>query len=409
MTLSHFSREPLLPNLRHWSWDAPRGHGDIVGAMVFLHETVTSINITLGHNTTFDSVFAFLCNLPERVPFLEDLSVHYNDREWPEWRLEVTMNTLSEVFHTLPRLRKVSLPFFMDTPLFIYHMGCIPTLRQLTISCAEKLVGHFVDDDAEEVPVADEDPLFLSVTHVELQSTMTSCLRFLHRISSQQLESLHLTALHLRSPTQLSTCVEIVAENAPTLRSFYLHYTPAPHDLHFDNSWFPIELLMRCHGLEELSIIHPRPMPFTDDEIMRAAQAWPNLKQLRLNPRPSRSIAESRLTLETIINVARYCTHLHTLRLFVDTRTIPAPTHSSECIKVLDFGMSNRSYTQQLATFIAGVCPEASVTGAETWKEVDVILSVNKATRVEDKKRIDALQAEVERLKAMLGGVAVNT
>lgn len=165
---------------------------------------------------------------------------------------------------------------------------------------------------------------------------------------------------------------------------------------------------MRCHGLEELSIIHPRPMPFTDEEIMRAAQAWPKIKQLRLNPRPSRSIAESRLTLQTIINVARYCTHLHTLRVFVDTRTIPAPTHSSEGIKVLDFGMSNRSYTQQLATFIANVCPEASVTGGETWKEVDVILSVNKATRLEDKKKIDALQAEVERLKAMLGGVAVK-
>jgi len=48
------------------------------------------------------------------------------------------------------------------------------------------------------------------------------------------------------------------------------------------------------------------------------------------------------------------------------------------------------------------------VTGGETWKEVDVILSVNKATRLEDKKKIDALQAEVERLKAMLGGVAVK-
>jgi len=119
-------------------------------------------------------------------------------------------------------------------------------------------------------------------------------------------------------------------------------------------------------------------------------------------------MAESRLTIQTIVNLAHYCTHLHTLRLFVDTRTIPTPEYNSKGIKTLDFGMSNRSDTQQLATFIAGVCPEANVTGGETWKEVDVILSVNKATRLEDRKRIDALQAEVERLKAMLGGVALK-
>ena len=47
----------------------------------------------------------------------------------------------------------------------------------------------------------------------------------------------------------------------------------APCDLHFDNSWFPIELLTRCDILEELSSTHPPLISIPNEEIMRAYEA----------------------------------------------------------------------------------------------------------------------------------------
>lgn len=61
--------------------------------MAFLNDTVVVIDIMLGQTTTFDSLIGFLYNLPERAPFVESLSLGYNDREWPEWRLVLTLRS----------------------------------------------------------------------------------------------------------------------------------------------------------------------------------------------------------------------------------------------------------------------------------------------------------------------------
>ena len=468
LSLSHFhpgGSRGILPNLQHWSWDTHRGAGDIVGGMCFLSPTVTSIEVTLGHTTSHDTLFGFLYNLPMRCPALATLAIEYNDREWPDWGLEATMTALQSIFAELPLLKRLSLPFFMDTPPFIGNVGRIPGLKELVISCPEKLVGHFIDDDSDEGPLplslggfgstGEQTEFFKDLTSVTLQSTMSSCFRFLRRFSSRNIQHMYLTVLHLRSSTQLTECVHLVSAHCPELKTLHIQYTPAQHDISFDTSYFPLNALRTCVDLEELSVGHPRVAPWTDEEVLEAVQCWPNLKVLRLNPRPSRALTESRLTLRTLWNVVKWCCHLEVVRFYVDTTVIPdlnalarleagmgIPSHGSNTsptspskseadsvskmalamipaatlgaagikgstvLTLVDFGISqrNETSTQELATFIATLCPAAQVQGSDVWKEVSTILRVNQATRVEDQRKIDTLRAEVERLMALLGG-----
>jgi hypothetical protein len=426
--------------------------------MCFLSPTVTSIEVTLGHTTSHDTLFGFLYNLPMRCPHLETLAIEYNDREWPDWGLEATMTALQSIFAELPALKRLSLPFFMDTPPFIGNVGCIPGLKELVISCPEKLVGHFIDDDSDEGPLPSlafgepkqNSEFFADLTSVTLQSTMSSCFRFLRRFSSRNIEHMYLTVLHLRSPSQLTECVQLVATHCPQLKTFHIQYTPAQHDVSFDTSYFPLSALRACADLEELSVGHPRVAPWGDEDVLEAVRCWPRLKVLRLNPRPSRAITESKLTLRTLWNVVKWCRRLEVVRFYVDTMVIPdlnelakqeagmgaailVPAESagmdsasigmsqmalamvpaalgaagikgSTVLTLVDFGISQRSElsTQELATFIATLCPAAQVQGSEVWKEVSTILKVNQATRVEDQRKIDTLRAEVERLMALL-------
>ncbi|KAG8784579.1 hypothetical protein FRC15_003030 [Serendipita sp. 397] len=449
LSLSHFHPGgSILPNLQHWAWDTHRGAGDIVGGMCFLSSSVTSIEVTLGHTTSADTLFGFVYNLPMRCPHLQTLALCYNDRDWPDWSLEATMTALQSIFGLLPKLKRLSLPFFMDTPPFISHVGCIPGLLELTIGCPEKLVGAFVDDDSDEALVGiptgpDNEVLFEDLASVTLQSTMSSCFRFLRRFSSRNITSMHLTVLHLRSSSQLTECVTLIALRCPRLKNFNIQYTPAQHDVSFDTSYFSLTTLKPCSELEELSIGHPRVAPWTDDEVLEAVRCWPRLRALRLNPRPSRMIKEPKLTLRTLWNIVKWCRHLETVRFFVDTSIIPplnelarddfqqltttdppsgtisqgsyttgvppslgaAAIKGSNMISLVDFGISqrNESSTQELATFIATLCPLAQVQGGEQWREVATILRVNQATRLEDQKKIDILRAEVERLMSLLG------
>ena len=464
LSLSHFypgGSRGILPNLQHWSWDTHRGAGDIVGGMCFLSPTVTSIEVTLGHTTSHDTLFGFLYNLPMRCPRLETLAIEYNDREWPDWGLEATMTALQSIFAELPALKRLSLPFFMDTPPFIGNVGRISGLRELVISCPEKLVGHFIDDDSDEGPLSSlafgpekkNLEFFADLTSVTLQSTMSSCFRFLRRFSSRNIQHMYLTVLHLRSSTQLIECVHLVAAHCAQLKTFHIQYTPAQHDVSFDTSYFPLSALRACVDLEELSVGHPRVAPWGDEDVLEAIRCWPKLRVLRLNPRPNRALTESKLTLKTLWNVVNWCRHLEVLRFYVDTSFIPdlnalarldagmgdqlfvpgsavdstdgmdtgtgtgtmalamvpaalgaAGIKGSTILSLVDFGISARSETstQDLATFIATLCPAAQIQGSEVWKEVSTILKVNQATRVEDQRKIDTLRAEVERLMALL-------
>ncbi|PVF99454.1 hypothetical protein CPB86DRAFT_285825 [Serendipita vermifera] len=453
LSLSHFHPGgPILPNLQHWSWDTHRGAGDIVGGMCFLSSSVTSVEVTLGHTTSPDTLFGFLYNLPMRSPHLQSLSLCYNDREWPDWGLEATMTALQSIFNHLPHLTRLCLPFFMDTPPFITRLGCIPGLRELVINCPDKLIGAFVDDDSDEgidliAGAPSTDTLFEDLTSVTLQSTMSSCFRFLRRFDSKNILNMFLTVLHLRSSSQLTECVQLVAVQCPHLRSFHIQYTPAQHDMSFDTSYFPLSILKVCSELEELSIGHPRVAPWTDEELLEAIRCWPRLRILRLNPRPSRAVSDSKLTLKTLWNLVKWCRVLEVVRFYVDTSIIPnlnelasanfefstiAPRNSmidglsgssllptsimatlgaasikgSNVLSLVDFGISqrNEANTQELATFIATLCPTAQIQGSDIWKEVSVILKVNQATRLEDQRKIDTLRAEVERLMTLLNG-----
>lgn len=444
LALSHFHpNSPILPNLLHWSWDTHRGSGDIVGGMCFLSPSVTSISVTLGHATSHDTLFGFLYNLPMRCPHLEQLELCYNDREWPDWGLEATMTTLQRVFEELTELRRLCLPFFMDTPVFVRRVGAISGLKELVIGCPDKLIGAFVDDDSDESSLGvsamqalktESEGLFGDLETVTLQSTMSSCFRFLRRFSSHNIQRMYLTILHLRTAMQLTECVQLVANSSPHLKVFHLQYTPAQHDLSFDTSYFPLAALKSCSELEEVSIGHPRVAPWHDDDVLEAIRCWPRLKALRLNPRPSRAVVESRLTLKTLWNLVRWCRQLEVVRFYVDTSVIPnleelavldgiashterepyatrgldglgtASIKGSTVLNLVDFGISQRSEasTQELATFIATLCPVAQVQGSDVWKEVGVILKVNQATREEDRRRIETLRSEVERLRSLL-------
>jgi hypothetical protein len=81
-----------------------------------------------------------------------------------------------------------------------------------------------------------------------------------------------------------------------------------------------------------------------------------------------------------------------------------ASIKGSNVLSLVDFGISqrNEANTQELATFIATLCPTAQIQGSDIWKEVSVILKVNQATRLEDQRKIDTLRAEVERLMLLL-------
>lgn len=468
LSLSHFHPGgPILPNLQQWAWDTQRGAGDIVGGMCFLSPSVTSIEVTLGHTTSADTLFGFLYNLPMRCPHLTSLALSYNDKDWPDWGLEATMTALQSIFSLLPKLTRLSLPFFMDQPTFITRVGSIPGLKELMSVCPDKLVGAFVDDDSDELDdetIAPESMLFHDLRSVTLQSTMNSCFRFLRRFVSKNIINMYITTLHLRSPTQLSECVAIIASSCPHLRVLHLQYTPAQHDMSFDTSWFKLNTLAPCGDLEELTIGHPRVAPWTDDEVLEAVRCWPRLRVLRLNPRPTRALFEPKLTLRTLWNLVKWCRRLEVVRFYVDTSEIPSlaelaqkdvgfetpdgsePSSSaaveseqmkklalfspvlasalasnsalgsgtdlgvakikgSNILTLLDFGHSQRcseSSTQELATYIATLCPYAQVQGSEQWREVATILKVNQATRLEDQKKIEALRKEVERLMALL-------
>lgn len=416
--------------------------------MCFLSSSVTSISVTLGHATSHDTLFGFLYNLPMRCPHLEQLELCYNDREWPDWGLEATMTTLQRVFEELTELKRLCLPFFMDTPVFVRKVGSIPGLKELVVGCPDKLVGAFVDDDSDEGTIgigpsqpgmkSESEELFPDLETVTLQSTMSSCFRFLRRFSSRNIQRMYLTVLHLRSASQLEECVQLIANSSPHLKVFHLQYTPAQHDVSFDTSYFRLDTLKTCGELEEVSIAHPRVAPWTDDDVLEAIRCWPRLKALRLNPRPSRAVVESRLTLKTLWNLVHWCRNLEVIRFYVDTTTIPnlsqlaalepssgeftlrdslcslglpglgslgvAGIKGSSVLSLIDFGISQRTEasTQELATFIATLCPVAQVQSSEMWKEVGVILKVNQATREEDRRRIETLRSEVERLSRLL-------
>ncbi|EIW80829.1 hypothetical protein CONPUDRAFT_73852 [Coniophora puteana RWD-64-598 SS2] len=86
-----------------------------------------------------------------------------------------------------------------------------------------------------------------------------------------------------------------------------------------------LRLLTSFAALEHLKLDLPHPIVLTDADLECIARAWPRLKTFELNRRCGWGIPHSLITVDGLIAVARYCPHITSLAVTINSGSIGEP------------------------------------------------------------------------------------
>ncbi|KAJ6463437.1 hypothetical protein C8R45DRAFT_1107786 [Mycena sanguinolenta] len=303
---------------------------DLTPLRVLLHPQLKEFSIYFTPST---SNLSLLSALPLVCPNLTSMNLWFEGGDYPE-----TAVFISSIVPTLKALESLCLDNWIGAlglvllpKLTDLHLsgptavGSLPRLRCLTI------------EDVDTVSVIE---LFRSVTDVDLAHLS---LDLSPLTTTSQMDELVRALASVASPPSLQTLRLQPHEGMPTENAMTVH------TLH--------ELSFFC-GLKTVEIEWLFEPHFDDTTLETLTAAWTQLTDLKL----IQPLVEDdkKLTLKSLLSLARNCPHLQCFYLMVDAREVPelppvAPQRSLKWMYVPSSPIQNAT---QVARYLAGIFPD---------------------------------------------------
>ncbi|KIP07208.1 hypothetical protein PHLGIDRAFT_426597 [Phlebiopsis gigantea 11061_1 CR5-6] len=122
---------------------------------------------------------------------------------------------------------------------------------------------------------------------------------------------LDLTLRNLPTQTSFSTFLWFIGLSCPTLEALRVVFPKSTmNSNHLPLDWMDLEPLSHCGYLEELEIINGPGIELRNTDVTRIANAWPNLRVLKIFPHEGRDKADAMLSLGGLFYLAAGCPNL---------------------------------------------------------------------------------------------------
>ena len=255
---------------------------------------------------------------PFGLPFGESLGEPLGEpfgELYPSTILSAMYATLRSFKH-LVSVRTGALPIDMQT---FRYLASLPQLEFMEARPAD----HIVERDFRWLYTSGHEVYFPSLREIYLQYDMDPgpLSTVLQHIRSSRLNVIHVKpfgqtvvsldrALHLLSVVLSRSGMESITQLSITMPTQRLDGA-ALHEQH-------LEPLLRLGRLTHLKLRFGCPVVVTEAMLRRAAEAWPNIRELTLDPDFSQT--ESPVTLASLFPFAQKCPHLVVLGLPIDAR-----------------------------------------------------------------------------------------
>ena len=243
----------------------------------------------------------------------------------------------------------VNLEFHMDmlTADFIQalgpmsHKGMLLSIRGIGECSLPSLANDYDTDDKPNTVRLREPFTFHRRSNAEvltLCGTLAQMMRLLVTTYDPEIMShIDLTLLNLPTEKSFNNFLRFIGLSCPTLEVLRVTFPKgAINPRHLPLDWMDLEPLSHCSFLEELEIINGPGIELRNTDVSRIANAWPNLRMLKVLPHESREKADAMPSIGGLFYLAAECPNLVDVTLPISFR----PTSD----ELLDEAMDGNGY-----------------------------------------------------------------
>ncbi|KAJ7141668.1 hypothetical protein C8R43DRAFT_1109381 [Mycena crocata] len=287
-------------------------------------------------------------NIPRRCPLLKRASLEFH-RVPPESHVQ-TRTVVSTFVRGLIHLENLTVED-LDKTAF-EHLAALPNFKILKL----QHIMQFPSFPTSNLP-------FLALCELHLWAGIESATAFIKAASARHLRNIDIiirTTASVKAVSNLSTALTThLARDAVRRISVAVHNVSALYGL--PNG--AIRQLFCFRNLTTLAFNFAGGFDLDDALLADLAQAWPNLKELRLLPSAPPDIPR-RATLASLSVFAQHCPRLEELGMEFTAQVIPALESRAvigKRFRRLNVGYAPILDVDAVASFILGVFPEVSV------------------------------------------------
>ena len=145
-------------------------------------------------------------------------------------------------------------------------------------------------------------------------------------ITKSQLQEIHLLVYQLFDANQTNALVTEIARTAPNLRYFGMDFTASEHALEIE-VFAPV---LQLSSISSLVLRTNLAHDLTNEKFQLIVDAVPQLKMLSISPSTAPDSTRPLATLEFLSCIARRCTSIQTICVYVDASTERLPKYSTQ-------------------------------------------------------------------------------
>lgn len=289
---------------------------------------------------------------------------------------------LAHLLRQLPKLQKVTLPRFYLTTRIAEALSRSDHLFSVEFQYKDDQgVGDF-QDTALFRPTFTEGA-FPALYDLSVTANFDDTTRFIKApFSPTNLTQFYVDSGRvIESPDSVHRLISTVSEHCQLVEELYLisgHHPCLMVPTNEDDSGSRITLevfkpLFKISKLTTFEIAHQYPLLLTQQDIELFASSCPAIETLLLNTEPI-YLTESSLTLEALVPLARHCSQLKHLGLFMDATQIPetTPTTAFKSLRLLAVGISIIDDEAGPALYLSHLLsPKCDVQSGVTWEDCE--------------------------------------
>jgi hypothetical protein len=430
------SRPPdgILPNLRFVDLvgtTLPHGYMSL-----FLSSNLTSLSSYIPGDSIDYGMCDFLEDLSTGAPNLQILSLVVSPKG--SRRVKLCQSALGNVTKLLPHLTTLKLPLYYLTTTVLEMLALSP-LAALEFSETRNNLENAGDvrDVAGISPELNEGS-FLSLRRLSICGSLPQLggiMRNEH-FPAPNITDLVIRATVAETEKSVHDFIAIIAERCTALRCLYLLLMPSSQSLSDDadpaivwaddhaiepltmNALRPLSNVLQ---LERFSVLHSQPLDMNDDDVSCFTEKLVNLRRIVLNPTPRARQVAPRLTLLSLMHIAKHCPKIHSIALYADAASasiVYPKTVPKQLPKVyLQLGAShlNNSSRVEVIRFLSRILrpgvalkttisifydtpfPATNAAWLFVTERLPLLLEVRNEERVLQKARQDELVSQLQR------------
>jgi len=331
------------------------------------------------------------------------------------------------IAQNLQHLRKLTLPEFYYTSTVIQELSHMKNLG--VIDFDYDLVGDGNPANVNSFNPVLTEGSFPALSDLSLTAGIDDMKRFFQgEFAPVKLTTLYLDSHKKHTPSEVHSLLLALSQECQLLSQlhirlldaeFSLSEIPSDGRISFDT----LQPLFSFPHLTWFELIHKYPLRITLDEVEEFASRWPSVESLELNSEPL-CAREFPLDLRALLPFAKYCHKLEYLGMFISATGFEVPHTSSiiqpfRALQTLNVGISRLQNPMAVATFLSLLFPPGCTLECGTrwwnydtkeqetevsdqvapWEKMSTLLPFLDEVRRDARKRMGALQEEVEGLR----------